>query len=98
MAATPTVVPKSPAICGRSESVTGTWAWLAKPATASRTIERVGLGAAAGDGLRFTGTDSRFGRQPPSVPIPKFVLFAAVSDTNFGIEGHLEVFESLGSL
>ena len=40
MAATPTVVWKSAAICGRSESVTRTCAWLAKPATASSTMER----------------------------------------------------------
>jgi len=42
MDAWPTVVPKSAAICGSSESVTRTMAWLAKPAPASRTIERVG--------------------------------------------------------
>src|SRR5436190_11798173 len=40
--AAPTVVPKSAAICGRSESVTRTIAWLAKPAPASRMMERVG--------------------------------------------------------
>ena len=40
--ASPTVVPKSAAICGNSKSVTRTMAWLAKPATASRTMERVG--------------------------------------------------------
>jgi len=40
--ASPTVVPKSAAICGRSESVTRTIAWLAKPAPASRMMERVG--------------------------------------------------------
>src|SRR6266481_801228 len=40
--ASPTVVPKSTAICGRSESVTRTIAWLAKPAPANRTMERVG--------------------------------------------------------
>jgi hypothetical protein len=36
-------VPKSAAIWGSSESVTRTCAWLAKPATASSTMERVGL-------------------------------------------------------
>ena len=64
MAAAPTVVPKSPAICGSSESVTRTWAWLAKPATASSTIDRVGFGWVSGEGVEFTGGDSRFGRQP----------------------------------
>ena len=43
MAAAPTVVCRSAAICGKSESITRTWAWLAKPATASRMIERVGV-------------------------------------------------------
>jgi hypothetical protein len=43
IAAAPTVVPKSAAICGSSESVTLTCAWLAKPATASRMIERIGV-------------------------------------------------------
>ena len=43
MAAAPTVVWKSPAICGNSESVTRTCAWLAKPATASSMIARVGV-------------------------------------------------------
>ena len=42
MAATPTVVCRSAATCGNSESMTRTWAWLAKPATASRMMERVG--------------------------------------------------------
>src|SRR6516225_3362563 len=42
MEASPTVAPKSAAICGNSESVTRTIAWLAKPATASRMMERVG--------------------------------------------------------
>src|SRR5215813_8768238 len=42
MEASPTVVPKSAAICGNSESVTRTIAWLAKPAAASRMMERVG--------------------------------------------------------
>jgi hypothetical protein len=37
------VAPKSAAICGRSESVTRTCAWLAKPAIASRMIDRVGV-------------------------------------------------------
>src|SRR5262249_27199718 len=45
--ATPTEVPKSLAICGRSESVTRTCAWLANPAIARSTIERVGVGCAA---------------------------------------------------
>ena len=43
IAATPTVVWKSAAICGSSESVTRTCAWLAKPAAASRMMERVGV-------------------------------------------------------
>ena len=37
--AMPTLVPKSAAIWGNSESVTRTCAWLAKPATASSTID-----------------------------------------------------------
>ena len=51
MAATPTAVWKSAAICGNSKSVTRTWAWVAKPATASSMIERVGVlrGSAAAD-------------------------------------------------
>jgi len=44
MAATPTVVCRSAATCGNSESMTRTCAWLAKPATASRMMERVGSG------------------------------------------------------
>src|SRR6202050_5737660 len=43
MAAAPTVVWKSDAICGKSESVTRTCACAAKPATASRMMERVGV-------------------------------------------------------
>ena len=43
MAAAPTVVWKSAAICGSSELVTRTCAWLAKPATASSMIERTGV-------------------------------------------------------
>ena len=35
IAAAPTVVLKLVAICGSSESVTRTWAWLAKPATSN---------------------------------------------------------------
>ena len=42
------MVPKSAAICGSSESVTRTMAWLAKPAPASRMIERVGTFSGAG--------------------------------------------------
>jgi hypothetical protein len=49
MEASPTVVPKSAAICGNSESVTRTIAWLAKPATASRMMERVGTFWLAGE-------------------------------------------------
>src|SRR5580700_7911833 len=49
MAAAPTVVWKSDAICGRSESVTRTCAWAAKPATASSMIERVGVRCAKGE-------------------------------------------------
>jgi len=44
MAATPTVVCRSAATCGNSESITRTCAWLAKPATASKMMERVGSG------------------------------------------------------
>src|SRR5919206_2218689 len=51
--AAPTVVPKSAAICGRSESVTRTIAWLANPAPANRMMERVGTSRAGGD---FIGT------------------------------------------
>ena len=36
------MVLKSAAICGSSEFVTRTIAWLAKPAPASRMMERVG--------------------------------------------------------
>ena len=52
MAATPTTVWKSAAICGNSESVTRTCAWVAKPAIASRMIGRAGdlRGSAAADG------------------------------------------------
>jgi hypothetical protein len=59
MAATPTVVCRSAATCGNSESMTRTWAWLAKPATASKMIERVGFGRGGemdgglGTGVRF---------------------------------------------
>src|SRR5580704_10172364 len=49
MAAAPTVVWKSLAICGSSESVTRTWACAAKPATASSVIERVGVRCAKGE-------------------------------------------------
>src|SRR6516164_620876 len=42
MEAAPTDVAKSAAICGSSESVTRTMAWLANPAPASRAMERVG--------------------------------------------------------
>src|SRR5258708_1979422 len=41
MDAAPIVTPRSVAICGRIESATRTMAWLAKPATASRTMARV---------------------------------------------------------
>src|SRR5580700_1018501 len=49
MAAAPTVVWKSAAICGSSESVTRTCAWAAKPATASSVMERVGVRCAKGE-------------------------------------------------
>src|SRR3984885_2052865 len=49
MAAAPTVVWKSVAICGSSESVTRTCACAAKPATASSMIERVGARCAKGE-------------------------------------------------
>ena len=45
------MVPKSVAICGRSESVTRTMAWLAKPAPASRMMERIGTFWASGRGF-----------------------------------------------
>ena len=61
IAAAPTVVPKSAAICGSSESVTRTWAWLAKAAIANSTMERVGVGWAAGEGGGVTGRCSRSG-------------------------------------
>ena len=50
IAAAPTVVPKSAAICGSSESATRTSAWLAKLATASSTIARIGRCGRARDG------------------------------------------------
>src|SRR5262245_65456637 len=71
MAAAPTVVPKSPAIWGRSESVTRTWAWLAKPATASRTIDRVGFGGASGAGIEATGGVFRLGRPPRDAAVDR---------------------------
>src|SRR5580658_355538 len=49
MAAAPTVVWKSAAIWGSSESVTRTCACAAKPATASSMIERVGVRCAKGE-------------------------------------------------
>src|ERR1700722_8884302 len=49
MAAAPTVVWKSAAIWGSSESVTRTCACAAKPATASSVIERVGVRCAKGE-------------------------------------------------
>src|ERR1700693_5595243 len=49
MRAAPTVVWKSTAICGNSESVTRTCACAAKPATASSVIERVGVRCAKGE-------------------------------------------------
>ena len=56
MAATPTVVCRSAATCGNSESMTRTCAWLAKPATASKMIERVGSGRGGEmDGEESTG-------------------------------------------
>jgi antitoxin ParD1/3/4 len=50
--ATPTVTPKSAAICGSSESAERTIAWLAKPATARNAMARVGdlSGGAVGEG------------------------------------------------
>jgi hypothetical protein len=56
MAATPTVVCRSAATCGNSESMTRTWAWLAKPATASKMIERVGV--VSGRGGEVAGKES----------------------------------------
>jgi hypothetical protein len=55
MAAKPTVVCRSAATCGNSESMTRTCAWLAKPATASKMIERVGSGRGEMDGEESTG-------------------------------------------
>jgi hypothetical protein len=43
MAAAPTVVRRSAATCGNSESMTRTCACAAKPAAARSTIERVGV-------------------------------------------------------
>ena len=54
MAATPTVVCRSAATCGNSESITRTWAWLAKPATASKMMERV----ESGRGGKVAGKES----------------------------------------
>src|SRR5262245_66218857 len=68
MAAAPTVVPKSPAIWGRSESVTRTWAWLAKPATASRTIDRVGFGWVSGVEMGTKISAGSFGGAGQRVP------------------------------
>src|SRR5262249_26383552 len=61
MEASPTVVPKSAAICGNSESVTRTIAWLAKPATASRMMERVGT-FSAGEADTSQGASRNDGR------------------------------------
>ena len=47
--AAPTVTPISVAICGSSESGARTIAWLAKPASASSAMARVGVDG-AGDG------------------------------------------------
>src|SRR5712691_11429075 len=41
--AAPMLTPRSAAICGSSESADRTIAWLAKPATARKTIARVGV-------------------------------------------------------
>src|SRR6516162_9014461 len=58
VAATPTVVWKSLAICGNSESVTRTCAWLAKPAAASRMMERTGVWR--GEGWAGESADDTF--------------------------------------
>src|ERR1700749_4235939 len=58
MAATPTVVWKSLAIGGSRESVTRTCAWLAKPAAASRMMERTGV--CRGKGLAGESADDTF--------------------------------------
>src|SRR5262249_38873017 len=58
MEAAPTVTPRSWAICGSSESADRTIAWLAKPATARKTIARLGLGEGGGAGGPFAGHPS----------------------------------------
>jgi hypothetical protein len=67
MAAAPTVVWKSVAICGSRESVTRTCAWLAKPAAASSMIERVVVfggkrAELAAEEDKFAGLEKRMGR------------------------------------
>ena len=79
MAATPTVVCRSAATCGNSESMTRTWAWLAKPATASKMIERVGYGR----GGEMDGEEStddylrRFGKKDIDVDSQRSTGFLA---------------------
>src|SRR6516225_6204881 len=66
IAATPTVVRKSVAICGKSESVTRTCAWLAKPAAASRMMERVGV-LREGDDKLVADTSGLLGRKTETI-------------------------------
>src|SRR5262245_63835043 len=60
--AAPTVTAKSAAICGSSESVERTIAWLAKPATARSAMARVGVGVGR-DGEGASTGRSGSGRQ-----------------------------------
>src|SRR3984957_17955482 len=74
MAAAPTVVCRSAATCGRSESITRTCAWLAKPATASRMIERVGVfcgdaGAVVGEYSTSDFSRSRLDGRTPALTV-----------------------------
>src|ERR1700752_3243626 len=60
--AAPIVTAKSAAICGSSEWVERTIAWLAKPATASSTMARVGVGVGTlGEGASKDGSISDCG-------------------------------------
>src|SRR6516225_12418700 len=82
IAATPTVVWKSLAICGNNESVTRTCAWLAKPAAASRMMERTGVWRAEGEDVGRADDTSKFVRKRSpggdgSVDTPRDASFLA---------------------